>query len=145
MNKQQCETRLLHLLLACQALTFHGVQVVDGELGEELPTSLQGPTGPRHRASTGWDELHVLHGLEERHIHSLCLDLKTFFHSQTRLVGWYVTRQSPQTSLSVVTSPERQTRQLEAVLQREPALVEPLTGPPLPASAINPEHTRACS
>lgn len=53
----------LYLLLTGQALTLHGVLIVDRELTEELPASLQCSICPRDRTLTLWDELHVLHGL----------------------------------------------------------------------------------
>lgn len=38
--------RLLHLLLAGQALALHGVLIVDRELAEELPATLPGTLCP---------------------------------------------------------------------------------------------------
>lgn len=55
--------RVLYLLFTGQALTLHGVLIVDGELAEELPATLQCSVCPRHRTLTLRDELHVLHGL----------------------------------------------------------------------------------
>lgn len=53
----------VHLLLTGQALTFHGVLVIDGKLGEELPAALQRSIRPRDGTLTFRDELHELHGL----------------------------------------------------------------------------------
>lgn len=52
-----------HLLLAGQALTPHGVLVVDRKLDEELPAALQRSIRPRDGTLAFGDELHVAHGL----------------------------------------------------------------------------------
>lgn len=67
MSNEQC--LILYLLLTGQTLTFHGVLVIDRELGEELPASLQCSFRPRDWTLTLRDELHVLHGLKEGEIY----------------------------------------------------------------------------
>lgn len=52
-----------HLLLTGQALTLHGVLIVDRKLDEELPAALQRSIRPRDRTLAFRDELHVPHGL----------------------------------------------------------------------------------
>lgn len=53
----------LYLLLTGQALTLHGVLIVDRKLPKELPASLQRSVCPCDRTLTLRYELHVLHGL----------------------------------------------------------------------------------
>lgn len=63
--KQGCRR---YLFLTAQTLTLHGVLIVDWKLAEQLPAALQGPGGPWDGPLALWQELHVLHGLEDQQV-----------------------------------------------------------------------------
>lgn len=68
-----------YLLLTGEALTLHGVLIVDRELVQELPAPLQGAAGPRDRTPALWEELHVLHRLRGVLMNTFDFLLKTVF------------------------------------------------------------------